>query len=194
MANGCSQSGPCCQRGADRTDSVLSGAELGVVVLQDVRYAPGPVSIQSQAGAQLQGNINASPYHMGKREFRERMLATRASDNEMIVCYLNMVGGQDELVFDGASLIFDQGGRLIARGKQFEEEMLVVDLDVEAVFRSRLHDPRRRKEPIFPVLAAVATPESVLSEEQRGTPRPAIAHEEVNLLDAAVEVSAARVT
>src|SRR5437870_5540847 len=74
------------------------------------------------------------------------MLATRASDNTVIVAYNNLVGAQDELVFDGDSLVFDENGELIARGKQFEEDLIVVDLDVEAVFRQRLHDPRRRQQ------------------------------------------------
>ena len=74
------------------------------------------------------------------------MLATRASDNELYVAYVNTVGGQDELVFDGASLVFDQKGRLLARAAQFQEELLVVDLDVSSVFRQRLRAPRLRKE------------------------------------------------
>ena len=74
------------------------------------------------------------------------MLATRAADNTVIVAYNNLVGGQDELVFDGDSLVFDENGDLIARGKQFEEDLIVVDLDVESVFRKRLHDPRRRQQ------------------------------------------------
>ncbi len=73
------------------------------------------------------------------------MLAIRASDNAAIVAYNNLVGGQDELVFDGNSMILDEKGRLIARGKQFEEDLVVADLDVESVFRTRLHDPRWRK-------------------------------------------------
>ena len=182
------------QRGSEQPVFTLSGVKLGVSVCEDVWYSPGPVSIQAQAGAQLQVNINASPYFRGKREFRERMLATRAADNEMIVCYVNMVGGQDELVFDGASLVYDQGGNLIARGRQFEEQLLVVDVDVEAVFRSRLHDPRRRKEPIFPVLAEVATPEISLSEEPSDKLRPEQAAEAADLLEGPAEVYAALVT
>jgi NAD+ synthase (glutamine-hydrolysing) len=77
------------------------------------------------------------------------MLATRASDNAVIVSYTNLVGGQDELVFDGNSLAFDERGELIAAGKQFEEDLVVVDLDIEGVFRYRLHDPRRRKEKLL---------------------------------------------
>ncbi len=74
------------------------------------------------------------------------MISTRASDNAAIVAYCNLVGGQDELVFDGGSMIFDQRGNLIARGKQFEEDLVLADLDMEAVFRMRLHDPRIRRE------------------------------------------------
>src|SRR5512133_2416384 len=182
------------QRGGEQPVFLISGVKVGVSVCEDVWYSPGPVSIQAQAGAQLQVNINASPYHKGKREFRERMLATRASDNEMIVCYLNTVGGQDELVFDGASVIFDQGGNILARAKQFEEHLLVADLDVESVFRSRLHDPRRRKEPIFPVLAEVATPEITLSEESSAKPRPPLPSRPGSaVLEGAAEVYAALV-
>src|ERR1044072_8069956 len=74
------------------------------------------------------------------------MLATRAGDNTVIVAYNNLIGGQDELVFDGDSLVYDENGVLIARGKQFEEDLVVVDLDIESVFRKRLHDPRRRQQ------------------------------------------------
>jgi NAD+ synthase (glutamine-hydrolysing) len=77
------------------------------------------------------------------------MLGTRASDNVAIVAYNNLVGGQDELVFDGNSMVLNEKGELIARGKQFEEDLIVVDLDVEAVFRTRLHDPRWRKETLL---------------------------------------------
>jgi NAD+ synthase (glutamine-hydrolysing) len=91
-------------------------------------------------------NISASPYHAGKRQWRETMLQTRAVDSTVIVAYNNMVGGQDELVLDGAGLVFNERGELIARGRHFEEDMVVVDLDVESVFRQRLRDPRRRQQ------------------------------------------------
>ncbi|RMG74825.1 MAG: NAD+ synthase, partial [Nitrospirae bacterium] len=89
------------------------------------------------------------PYHIGKPAFRQRMLSTRAADNLVIVAYLNAVGGQDELVFDGHSMVFDQRGELIYRGKQFEEEFILIDLDLDAVFMGRLHDPRRRQEVFY---------------------------------------------
>jgi NAD+ synthase (glutamine-hydrolysing) len=109
-------------------------------------YETGPATVQAYAGARLLINISASPYHAGKGDFRERMLATRAADSVAIVAHNNLVGGQDELVFDGNSLIINEKGDLIAQGKQFEEDLIVVDLDVESVFRSQLHAPRRRKE------------------------------------------------
>ncbi len=124
---------------------VLGGVTIGLGICEDIWYAAGPATTQALAGAEVILNINASPYHAGKRLFRERMLATRASDNGAIVGYVNMVGGQDELVFDGGSVVFDPEGTVIARARQFVEDLLIVDLDVEGVFRRRLHDPRWRK-------------------------------------------------
>jgi NAD+ synthase (glutamine-hydrolysing) len=123
----------------------LGEVSLGVNVCEDIWYAVGPTNAQSLAGAELIVNINASPYAAQKPAFRKKMLATRAADNHAIVAYVNMVGGQDELVFDGASLVFDAGGELLCQGRAFEEDLLVVDLDVAGVFRTRLHDPLRRK-------------------------------------------------
>ena len=124
----------------------INGVKVGVNICEDIWHAVGPTEVQREAGAEVIVNINASPYHADKTTYRERMAATRAGDNELYVAYLNTVGGQDELVFDGASLIFGPAGELLVRGHQFEEEMVVADLDIEAVFRSRLQNPRRRKE------------------------------------------------
>src|SRR5437867_10503374 len=125
----------------------IGDATVGVSICEDIWYPDGPVFLQAlSGGAEVIINISSSPYHAGKRRWRERMLATRAADNTVIVAYNNLVGGQDELVFDGDSLVFDENGELIARGKQFEEDLIVVDLDVESVFRQRLHDPRRRQQ------------------------------------------------
>jgi NAD+ synthase (glutamine-hydrolysing) len=123
----------------------LGDVLLGVNICEDIWYAVGPTNAQSLAGAEVIVNINASPFSEQKPAFRKKMLATRASDNHAIVAYVNMVGGQDELVFDGSSLVFDAGGELLAQGRAFTEELLVLDLDVAGVFRARLHDPRRRK-------------------------------------------------
>ncbi len=121
---------------------------FGVNICEDIWYPEGPGTIQALAGAEFIININASPYNIGKSGFRERMLATRASDNSAVIAYLNTVGGQDELVFDGQSLLMDQNGEILARGKAFEEDLVVLDLDLDAVFMKRLHDPRRRQQVI----------------------------------------------
>ena len=124
----------------------VSGTPVGVNICEDIWYATGPAVVQRAAGAELIVNINGSPFHAGKRAFREKMLATRAADNGIFVAYVNLVGGQDELVFDGASVIFGPDGESVAEAAQFEEQILIADLNVESVFRSRLRDPRTRKE------------------------------------------------
>jgi NAD+ synthase (glutamine-hydrolysing) len=125
----------------------LKSTPIGLSICEDLWYPGDPIRTQTlYGGAELIVNISSSPYHAGKLAFREKMISTRASDNAAIVAYCNLVGGQDELVFDGGSMIFDQNGDLIARGKQFEEDLVLADLDMEAVFRLRLHDPRIRRE------------------------------------------------
>jgi NAD+ synthase (glutamine-hydrolysing) len=125
---------------------IIAGVGIGITICEDIWYEAGPAITQASSGAEVIVNISASPYHFGKGSFRERMIATRAADNVAIFIHNNLVGGQDELVFDGNSMALDEKGRLIARGKQFEEDLVVTDLDVESVFRRRLHDPRWRKE------------------------------------------------
>ena len=125
---------------------VINGTSVGVNICEDIWYPVGPTVVQRNAGAEVIVNINGSPFHAGKRRFKEKMLATRAADNELFLAYVHMVGGQDELVFDGASMVFDPQGDLIAASGQFLEDLLVVDLDVQSVFRSRLREPRPRKE------------------------------------------------
>jgi len=135
------------QAGTDYPVFVLRGTAIGVNICEDIWYPAGPSEVQALAGgAEVIVNISASPYHAGKGQFRERMLSTRAADNVVIVAFCNLVGGQDELVFDGGSVVFDERGELVARGRQFEEDLVVADLDVGGVFRQRLHDPRRRQE------------------------------------------------
>ncbi len=125
----------------------LNGITFGVTICEDIWYPGGPAREQALAGdAEVLINISSSPFHDGKELLREQMIATRATDNSAVLAFCNLVGGQDELIFDGGSLIVDQEGRIIARSPRFEEDLLVADVDVEAVFRNRLHDSRRRKE------------------------------------------------
>lgn len=125
----------------------LRGVRIGISICEDIWYPDGPPLDQvSLGGAEVLLNISSSPYHAGKMQQRQRMLAARASDNAVIIAYNNLVGGQDELVFDGGSMIFDQEGEILAIGPQFEEDLLVADLDIDAVFRLRLKDPRKRQD------------------------------------------------
>ena len=110
----------------------INGTCVGVNVCEDIWYESGPTNVQADAGARVILNINGSPYHRGKGRFREQMLADRARDNGVYVFYTNLVGGQDELVFDGGSCVFSPSGDVLARGKQFEEDLLIVDIDPDA--------------------------------------------------------------
>ncbi len=136
---------------------------FGVSICEDIWYPAGPPDTEAlHGGARLLLNISASPYHDGKGRTREQMLRTRAADNAAVVAFCNLVGGQDELVFDGQSIIANERGEVIARGAQFEEDFIVADVDIGAVFRWRLHDPRRRKATDRPLpvvtLPALASP------------------------------------
>ncbi|MET0516023.1 MAG: NAD+ synthase [Nitrospiraceae bacterium] len=123
---------------------MLNGVAVGLNICEDIWLPEGPTRAQAAAGAEVIVNINASPFHMGKSRYREQMLATRARENMVLLTYTNMVGGQDELVFDGNSLILDHTGDIVVRGKAFEEDMIVADLDVDAVARARRADRGKR--------------------------------------------------
>ncbi len=119
---------------------------VGLSVCEDIWYPGGPPREQALGGAGVLLNVSASPYHRLKGASRERMLGVRASDHGCYVVFCNLVGGQDELVFDGRSAVFDPEGRLVARAKQFEEDLLFVEIHPEEAIFHRLHDPRPRKE------------------------------------------------
>jgi len=115
---------------------------VGLTICEDLWYPEG-----AELGeVEMILNLSSSPYHYRKGQFRERMFGTRASDSQAVVAFCNMVGGQDELVFDGGSMVFNPKGEVIARAKYFEEELLVADIDLEQVFRYRLQEPRIRKQ------------------------------------------------
>ena len=121
------------------------GAErVGLTVCEDI-WEPGPpASEESLAGATLILNISASPYHAGKGMERERMFAQRARENSACVAFCALVGGQDELLFDGHSCVIDHTGATLARAAQFQEEMLLCDVDLAAARAARLRDAGHR--------------------------------------------------
>ncbi|MBA3427183.1 MAG: NAD+ synthase [Actinobacteria bacterium] len=122
----------------------LGDIVVGPTICEDL-WQPGPPATDlSLAGAQLLANLSASPYHVGKAEEREEMLVTRARDNSAYLAFCNLVGGQDELLFDGHSVVLDDEGEVLARAPGFEEALLVVDLDPSETIGRRLRDVRRR--------------------------------------------------
>jgi len=135
------------QSGTSTNVYTLNDVTFGVTICEDIWYPGGPARQQALAGdAEVLVNISSSPFYDGKQLLREQMIATRATDNSAVLAFCNLVGGQDELIFDGGSLVIDQEGQVIARSPRFEEDLLIADIDVESIFRNRLHDPRRRKE------------------------------------------------
>ncbi len=146
----------------------IAGVNVGVSICEDVWSPTGPMAVQAAGGAQLHVNLNGSPFEVGKQDARERMLATRAADASCALVYVNQVGGQDELVFDGGSLVVDGRGALVARAPRFVEHLAVVDVEVEPVYRKRLTDPRGRPtRDLLPVVEV--SPQS----RAAGTPRHA---------------------
>jgi NAD+ synthase (glutamine-hydrolysing) len=157
------------QAGTETPVFTCGDATFAVNICEDIWYPSGPTRRQALAGAELIVTVNGSPFHAGKAHYRETMLATRAVDELVAVAFLNMVGGQDELVFDGGSVIFNEQGACVARGLAFQEDFVVADIDLDAVFHARLRDARRRQDKLGthdattrialpPLPKAVATP------------------------------------
>lgn len=151
----------------------LGDVVFGVTICEDIWLPEGPAPVQAIEGAGVIINITCSPYQFRKGCFREKMLSTRAWDNSAVIAYVNAVGGQDELVFDGQSVIIDQQGVTVGAGKQFEEDLVVADIDLDAVFMKRLHDPRRRRQAA--ARKGVAVERIVIPVHER--PRPRVARD-----------------
>ncbi|MDP9384414.1 MAG: NAD+ synthase [Actinomycetota bacterium] len=168
----------------------LGAARLGLTICEDM-WTPGPpASDEALAGASLLLNASASPYHAGKGVRRERMMIQRARDNVSAIAFCNLVGGQDELVFDGHSLLLDHQGAVLARAPQFEEALLIGTVDPQAAVTARLRDTRlrppvRRALPQVARLGALERPQASAVSEVGGPVAP--------LLDEVAEVYAALV-
>ena len=131
----------------------INGVQAGVNICEDIWYDTGPATVQRLAGAEVVVTINGSPYHQGRCAQRSAMLSRRASEHGCFIAYVNLIGGQDELVFDGQSLVFNPRGELIARASQFEESLLLVDVDADEVGSPDLEGTLAR-----PGLDAIGTP------------------------------------
>ncbi len=151
----------------------IAGGWVGISVCEDVWFESGPVAQLGQAGADVVVNLNASPYNRGRRDERLAMLTERVAQAGCAIVYVNQVGGQDELVFDGDSLVIGRDGALLANGRQFERDLIVVDLPLSEPQVS----PPSRKLPRVEVTAQRTTPRREI--QARPLPAPLGAEAEV---------------
>ncbi|MCP5034245.1 MAG: NAD+ synthase [Actinomycetia bacterium] len=150
----------------------VNGLRVGLSICEDAWSPTGPIADLARGGAELVLNLNGSPFHTGKQGDRETMLATRAADASVHIVYVNQVGGQDELVFDGGSIILDAEGHIVARAPLFEEHVLVADVEIPPLYRKRRLDPRGQFGPLEMLPYRTLTPE-VEPTEPPLTPEPA---------------------
>jgi len=168
----------------------VAGVRIGVSVCEDCWYPSGPMAWQALHGAELMLNINGSPYHEGKRVPREAMIADRAKDYGSFIAWVNTVGGQDELVFDGNSAIFGPDARVLARACSFREELLVFDVDLGSVpFHRPLENIRREAEGAERLELEVT--EVMLTPVTSTSPKPAVKAVQNKPLEGPAEVYAA---
>ena len=120
----------------------INNVNIAINICEDIWYPSGPALTQAANGAEIIVNVNASPYHISKQVERENLLSSRSSENQVYIAYVNLVGGQDELVFDGSSTIFDYQGKLISRGKQMEQDLVIADLDLDSLEMFRSNNPK----------------------------------------------------
>jgi NAD+ synthase (glutamine-hydrolysing) len=165
---------------------------VGPTVCEDI-WQPGPPATDlALAGAHVVANISASPFHLGKGAEREEMLATRARDNSCWIAFVNAVGAQDELIFDGHSLVLDQDGRIVARAPAFEEALIVVDVDATTAIGRRLRDARRRAlaraRGTLPDLPVIEIPQRQATNGKPAEPIVAPLLEEVEQMRLALEL------
>jgi NAD+ synthase (glutamine-hydrolysing) len=167
----------------------LDGVRIGVSVCEDCWYPSGPMAWEAHHGAEVLVNINGSPYHAGKRAPREAMVGGRAADYGAFVAWVNTVGGQDELVFDGNSVVFGPRGEVLAHASSFAEELLVCDIEIE---KARVHRPVEniRREAEGAERLDLVMSEVPLNVIKRDT-KPPIAARNATPLEGAAEIYAA---
>jgi NAD+ synthase (glutamine-hydrolysing) len=166
------------KEGSSYPTYLINGVSVGVTICEDIWVDGGPVARQARAGAEVIVNISSSPYYFGKRKLREEMLKNHAVKNGVFIVYCNLVGAQDELVFDGSSVVFDEKGRILTRGKQFENELIVLDIDHNAISKTSSGRPLSQK---------------VISDKPFDFPKPSISVREVTALGLEAEAYTALV-
>jgi len=171
----------------------LPGADVGVNICEDIWYAMGPTVVQADAGAHVIMNINGSPFEVGRADQRRSFVSTRAIDHGIYICYVNLVGGQDELVFDGGSMIINPKGEIVAQGKRFDEDLVVADLDIATVLRHRLKTPRQRKQSLVYMGQDIGSEVVTVADGRTSLPKPPLTLPEVERLSTAAEAYAALV-
>ena len=132
------------QKGDKITILNIQGYKVGISICEDIWYPENPLITQAIEGVELIININASPFSIGKLKKREELLKVRARDNLVAIGYVNLVGAQDELVFDGNSIIVDPDGNILTKGKSFDEDLVIADIELDKIFRKQLKDSRLR--------------------------------------------------
>ena len=167
----------------------LDGVRIGLSVCEDCWFPSGPMAWEAHHGAQLLININGSPYHYGKRAPREAMVAERAADYGAFVAWVNTVGGQDELVFDGNSVVFDPYGHVLARAASFVPELLVCDIDTDVLVHRPVEQLRREAEAAERLDLDVT--ELQLTGPERGDKKPPLEARIAEPLEGAAEIYAA---
>lgn len=130
------------QHGKELTILDIEGYKFGISICEDIWYPDNPINTYAIEGCEVVFNINASPYSEGKIKKREELVKVRSRDNLVSIAYVNLVGGQDELVFDGNSFIVNPTGEILSKGKAFEEDLVVADIDLDEIFRYQLKDNR----------------------------------------------------
>jgi NAD+ synthase (glutamine-hydrolysing) len=168
----------------------LAGVRTGVSICEDCWYPAGPMAWQAHHGAELLININGSPYHEGKRAPREEMVAGRAADYGAYVGYVNLVGGQDELVFDGNSAIFGPRGELLAHAASFREDLLIHDIDLATTPFHRPHE-KIHYEAEGAARLELAVSDVLLRAPDEAGPKPKISPRTETPLEGAAEIYAA---
>ena len=132
------------QKGNEAVLLEIDGYKVGLSVCEDLWYPENPITVQAVAGAEVILSLNASPFTARKAEQRRELLRVRSRENLAAFVYVNQVGGQDELVFDGKSMVVNADGKILAKGAAFAEDLVLCDLELESIFRKQLKDNRLR--------------------------------------------------